>query len=164
MDLFGPKEGDKYEKALQLQLTGKPSALAKELVELLCVCDPPLSSPTCCAVDTVTAMWRRALPQVVRSAVAGRSLRGTNFDKVIQTADDVYASLAATPLAAVSPAPEVNDNQAEVAAYRPSGRQQPRANSRTRGLQSRGASGRGRARSRGNRFIFKFGAKTKPNK
>ena len=41
IDLFAPKEEDAFEKAAQLTLTSKPSALAKQLVELLCECDPP---------------------------------------------------------------------------------------------------------------------------
>ena len=143
--LFGPKEGDKYEKALQLQLNGKPSALAKQLAELLCKCDPPLSEQNCCAVDTVTAMWRRALPQVVRSAVAGRSLKGTNFDQVLQTADDVYASIApgaAAAVAAVAIPAEAEASDDQVAAIRRAGRARPRGFHQSRGAPR----GRGQAR------------------
>ena len=144
--LFGPKEGDKYEKALQLQLTGKPSALAKQLAELLCKCDPPLSSDDCCALDTVAAMWRRSLPQVVKSAVAGRSLKGPEFDRVIQTADDVFASISTIAPVAATATDTVDADEAtdEVAAFR-----QGRNQARGRGAQSRGAS---RARQRGGRW------------
>ena len=148
LNLFGPKEGENFEKAFALELTTTPSALAKRLVELLCQCEEPLgmtinqagdvTSGDCCQAETISALWRRKLPQQVRTRIAGQSLR-QNYDVVLQLADDVYASLDAPATARVAatqeaaPAPAGND---EIAAY-------------GRGGQGRGQRGRSRGRSRG---------------
>ena len=88
IQLFGPVEEEAFERAAALVLTSKPSALAKKITELLCTCDKPLEN--CCAAATVSALWKRQLPQQVRTAVAGMSLK-ENFENVLQKADDAYA-------------------------------------------------------------------------
>merc|ERR1712219_79991 len=85
LKLFGKRQGEKYEEACQLVLTGKPSALAKALIELLCSCNPPLQ---CCAVETVAAMWKKKLHPQVRAAIAGMCMQA-DLDGVLDKADDV---------------------------------------------------------------------------
>ena len=102
LELFGPNEEDAFEKAAQLVLTGKPSALAKRIAEILCQCDPPLSD--CCAAKTVAALWKRQLPQVVRTALAGYSLKD-DFENTLKHADSVFASLQRPGAAAVTVTP-----------------------------------------------------------
>ena len=43
---YGPKKGSAYKQARQLVLIGKPSHLAKQLIDLLCKRQPPLQG--CC--------------------------------------------------------------------------------------------------------------------
>ena len=149
IQLFGPVEEEAFERAAALVLTSKPSALAKKITELLCTCDKPLEN--CCAAATVSALWKRQLPQQVRTAVAGMSLK-ENFENVLQKADDAYASLKEparavnyvaaavqpAPLAGAAAAAQPDDQPAEVAAF---GRAR-------RGGQGRGQ-GRGQSRGRG---------------
>ena len=89
MELFGPRESDAYDEAASLVLTGKPSALCKRMIVLLCESKKPLEG--CCCAKTIAALWKKQLPPVVRAAVAGMSL-ATNLDDVLKKADDVYAS------------------------------------------------------------------------
>ena len=152
LGLFGPKEGERFEEAAQLTLAAfkKPSALAKRMTELLCQCDTPLEN--CCSAETVSALWRRQLPQQVRSAIAGMSLK-TSYETVLQKADDVYASLAAPAAAVSAVAMPAEDEQEdlEVAAFgRPNRGQQRggRSRGRSRG-QSRGGQQRGAPRGGG---------------
>ena len=150
--LFGPKENEAFEKASQLILKQKPSALAKELIELLCDCEDPLKE--CCAAKTVTALWLRQLPQIVRSAVAGRSLK-SDLEGVMKHADDVYASINAPGARSIA-AYDVDENEGEeIAAIRGRGGRSGQRGGYGRGSQqqqqpqqqqSRGASRGGRAR------------------
>merc|ERR1711923_191241 len=102
MALFGPKEEESYEKALLMGLTTKPSALLKNLADELCDCSKKLEK--CCSAKTVSAMWRRQLPQPVRSAIAGISLRSQEgYKNAMTKADDTFATLKAPgAIAAVS--------------------------------------------------------------
>ena len=71
LELFGPKQEDAYEEAANLVLTGKPSALAKRIMVLICDKKKPLEG--CCCAKVVLGLWKRQLPQQVRAAVAGPS-------------------------------------------------------------------------------------------
>ena len=144
LKLFGKKEGDNYDLASQLMLTGKPSALAKKLTELLCECDPPLQ---CCATETVAALWRKRLPAQIRARIAGMSLK-SDYDAVLTLADDVYASMnpeqqvAAVTTSAAATTPGEAEDVAAVRGQSSGNRGRGRWNG------GRGA-GRGRGQSRG---------------
>ena len=153
LKLFGPREGQRFEEASQLVLTGKPSALAKRITELLCQCDTPLQQPAaapapaaaaaaaapaavpkaCCSAEIISALWRRQLPQQVRTRIAGMSLKA-EYEAILQLADDTYATLGGA-VAAVEEVSAVGR-----------GRDRGRGRGRSRG-RGRGASQRGAARS-----------------
>ena len=124
LDLFGKKPEEAFELASQLVLTGRPSLLCQQIIELLCKCDKPLTK--CCAEGTVSALWKRRLHPQVRAAIAGRSL-SKDLDGVLKHADDVHASLnqsTASPVAAVSQAMANLDTSADapalqIAAFKP---------------------------------------------
>ena len=150
MRIFGPQEHEAYEKAAALTRTGKPSQLAKKLAALLCNCRPKPLQQGCCAIAAVGGMWRAQLPKEVVAAIAGKSIEGENFDKVLQDADDVFRALngplaatsAVTPAVAAATTEEMP--QTDVAAYtRGRGGYQGRG----RGRNNRG--GRGYGQSRG---------------
>ena len=134
--LFGPKEADAFAKAAALVMTGKPSQLAKRLVDLLCKCQPPLKDG-CCAVLTVAGLWTSRLPDVVKAHVAGKSLAGDHFETTLAIADAVYSSVCqpTNTLAALgaAAAPSQTPNDQTMAAF------------------GRGSGGRGNGRGRGNR-------------
>ena len=114
LELFGPRQEEAFEEAMQLVLTGKPSALAKKLINKLCK-TPSNHFESCCCEGTVMAMWKRKLPQVVRASIAGKSLTGeVNQRDVLKLADDVFAA-AALPSDYVVAAP-VQAHPTEVAA------------------------------------------------
>ena len=138
IELFGPREEEAFEAASQLIMTGKPSAFAKELVDHLCKCDPPLQ---CCAAPTVSALWRRQLPPVVRAAIAGKSL-STHFADVIKLADDVHASQATGAANVAAVAAAVDE---DVAAFKQPNKQKPRGG----GTAGRGQNSRRRGKRRG---------------
>ena len=151
--LFAPKEEDSYAKAKQLLLTSKPSALLKSLAEELCDCTKKLEN--CCAAKTVSAMWRDQLPQQVKAAIAGISIKTPEgFKNAMKKADEVFATLkppgvgqvsAVTGAAGASASAfdEVDDPDGEIAAFRTGG-----GRGSTRG-NTRGQS-RGRGGNRGN--------------
>ena len=66
---FGAEDKNIFERAAGLTMTGKPSALAKQLVDLLCECDKPLEK--CCCAKVVLGLWKRQLPQSVPQPAEG---------------------------------------------------------------------------------------------
>ena len=89
LELFGPRTEDAYEEAAGLTLTGKPSALAKRLIVLLC--DKPKPLDGCCCAKVVTALWKKQLPAVVRANIAGMNM-ATQMEAMLRKADDVFCS------------------------------------------------------------------------
>ena len=141
-------------------MTHKPSALAKQLIEDLCECDPPLQ---CCAGKTVSAMWRDRLPQVVKTAVAGMSLK-TDLETVLQKADDAYESLGTAGAATVAAVEEgaQADKDDEVAAISRSNR--GRGYNNNRGNNTNRGQSRGRGPGRGQRGSWGANSRTTSNR
>ena len=143
MKLFGKKEGERYEKASQMLLTGKPSKLAKEITELLCTCDPPLQ---CCQAETVAGMWKKQLPTQVKAAIAGLSLRD-DYEGVLDKADDVWSTLPGRQAVAAVAEENWSEDDPEVAAF---GARAQRGQSRGgRGGRNQGRGGRAGQRGQG---------------
>merc|ERR1711951_290354 len=65
--LYKAKGDESFEKASQMLLETTPSALVKKLANELCDCKKKLDK--CCSAKTVSALWRRQLPQPVRTAI-----------------------------------------------------------------------------------------------
>ena len=87
----GPKPGQDVAKAASLMLVGRPSALANELISLICKHETPLE--TCCCENVVVYFWHKQLPNSVKIRIAGRSMKGqNNLQEVLQLADDVHAT------------------------------------------------------------------------
>ena len=145
LELFGPREGDRFEEAASLVLTTTPSALAKRITELLCECDGDTPLTGCCQAETVSALWRRQLPQSVRSRIAGLSLK-TSYDTTLKLADDVFAALGAPGVSAVGASVAADEDPEVAAVGRGGARGGPRGRSRGRARGQGGAS-RGRGES-----------------
>ena len=148
IQIFGPRPEAAMERALSLTLTSTPSALARELVELLCKhelnCD--------CCPDIIVALWKRLLPSQVRANIAGMPFTRDNFESIIKKADDVFSSNVTSQISAVSIAavssgttnldetqPAIPYPDPEVAAIGRGGR-----GGRGRGFRGRGNRGGGR--------------------
>ena len=108
--IFGPKPEVGVERALTRVLTGKPSTLARQLVNDL---NQDLTCENCAAV--ISALWKRQLPGSVRAGIARYKLSQANFEEVCQAADDIFESSNTTPVvAAVAThvgAPSLNETQ-----------------------------------------------------
>ena len=134
--LFGKKEGELFQEAKQLMMTGKPSALAKTLVDKLCKCN----SATCCSTETISGLWKDQLPSQVKASIAGLTIRD-NFEEIIARADKVRASLGGAPKVSAVAAPGAGEEE-EVTAVRP-GPQHQRGRGQQRGRGNQRAQGRG---------------------
>ena len=105
LELYGQKDDEAFEKAMTFVLKDKPSALCKALYEELCDCEKPLEK--CCAAKTVLGLWKRQLPQQVRTSIAGVSLKDPEALKnAMKNADNVFTALKgpALQVSAVRPA------------------------------------------------------------
>ena len=91
LKIFGPKKEAAMQKALGLTLTTTPSQLARQLLDLLCKKDPPLTD--CCCENSVSGLWRKLLPNPVQRAIAGMEMTADNLEAILQKADDVYATM-----------------------------------------------------------------------
>ena len=152
--VFGPKQEDAVDRALGRVMAGKPSQLARALVDD--ICQNNFDCKCCHAV--VSSLWKRHLPSNVRAGIAGIVLSKDNFENVVKQADDIHASstpagpIAAVTVAAVSsgvaPAgvgtnPSLNETQPAL--------QYPVAQEVNAIGRGRGGRGRGNRGYRGNR-------------
>ena len=143
IEAHGPKPGQDVAKAASLLLVGKPSALANEIISLICKHKTPLEN--CCCENVVIYFWTKQLPNSVKTRIAGRTLKGqNNLQEVLQLADAVHASTKpSAQVAAVAQLANGQNEPDQVAAYTRGGR--------GRGsYQSRGNRGRGRGQNRQN--------------
>ena len=88
--IFGPRPEARMERALSRTLTGRPSDLARVLVNDVCLDDLQCR----CCPDIILALWKRHLPGQVRAGIAHCSFNKDTFDSVVQLADDIFASNA----------------------------------------------------------------------
>ena len=92
--IFGPKPKRAVERALGRVLSGKPSELARELVND--ICKKQLDGCECCPA-VIEALWHRHLPPNVRAGIAQYSLSKATFNQVLDLADDIFESSAPPP-------------------------------------------------------------------
>ena len=107
--IFGPGEGAAFERAFGRVLSGKPSQLARAIVNDMC----PHQLTGCCCAKWVQGLWLRQLPVSTRQAIASIPFTAENFADICKKADENYAQShphAVTQIAAVTAAP-VPQNQ-----------------------------------------------------
>ena len=88
LKIFGQTEEARFERAMQRTLTGKPSQLARALVND--ICDKELAG--CCCSRAVATLWKQKIPLAVRQAVAHIKFTKENFDTIVGVADSVFLS------------------------------------------------------------------------
>ena len=88
--LYTPKPEDAFDRALSRVMSGKPSTLAKAIINDICECRKPLS--TACCAKTVFGMWRRSLPTHVKAHISNQPFNKDTYVKVMEIADNVWAS------------------------------------------------------------------------
>ena len=85
--IFGPKMETGWERALQRTLVGKPSQLARSLIDDICLAGD--ISCRCCPA-AVLAVWKRSLPVAVKAAIAGKPFNKDNLASILALADEVF--------------------------------------------------------------------------
>ena len=136
--IFGPEPEDAVERALGRVLVGKPSQLARAVMNDI-TAKKQLQCENCAAV--IQTLWKRQLPENVRAGIAHCSFNQESFKETLDLADKIFATNRPASVAAVS----MNETQPaipypvpEVAAIRGG-----------RGRGRRGGRGRGRGSSSG---------------
>ena len=156
MRIFGPRPEEAIERALGRVLTGKPSQLARALVNDLSKCKMACQ----CCPDWILALWKRQLPGNVRAGIAHCTFNKDTFDSVVQLADDIYSSSRPTPsVAAVSRQTSALDETQPGLQYPVPEVNAIRGGGRGRGRGRGGRGGRGRGASQG-----QTGGADKPHK
>ena len=161
LKLYGPRPEDCFAKAMSRVLVGKPSTLAKQIINDFCECPSPLQSK--CCQKMAFGMWVKNLPTYIKEHISNESFTAANYNAVLDKADKVWFSHrqetpVVTAIKADNAAALAGSNDFEnpaVAAMRTSNRGQNRGgrgNSRgsNRG-QNRGGRGNNRGAGRGGR-------------
>ena len=150
MEIFCQTDEEPFERAMSRVLSGKPSQLARGIVNDMC--DKEMNG--CCCHKWVAGAWKRQLPSSVKQAIADTPFNHTNFNQILKTADKVFSSTRPTQSATVAavaagasadpaldeafhPSMPWPQHPTEVAAYSQRGRGQGRG---------RGSGGRGQGR------------------
>ena len=102
--IFGPRPEEAIERALSRVLVGKPSQLARALVNDLSKCKMQCQ----CCPDWILTLWKRQLPGNVRAGIAHCTFNKDTFDSVVQLADDIYSSNRPTAAVAAVKKPQTN--------------------------------------------------------
>ena len=99
--IFGPSEEEAFERAMGRVLSGKPSTLARALVNDLC--DHQLDG--CCCRKFIFGLWHRALPTSVRQGITHMEFNAATFKNICKLADDLYeqGKPSGASMAAVQP-------------------------------------------------------------
>ena len=150
LQIFGQRPEASMDRALARVLTGKPSELARALVDDMCKKELDCQ---CCPAN-VLAMWRRHLPTNVQAGIAHTTFDKDSFDATVQLADKIFATQMPRQVAAISAtggASALDETQhaipyAEVAAIR--GGNRGRGRGRGRGNRGRGGQGQPQTQAR----------------
>ena len=91
--IFGPGPDEAVNRALNRVLIGKPSQLARALVNDLC--KKKLDGCECCP-HIVRTLWKKQLGAAVNAGIAHTSFNKETFNQVTQLADDIHSSQTAS--------------------------------------------------------------------
>ena len=88
MSLYGPRQEDIFKKASALKMTGKPSALGKQLVHVLCPGSKPFEGCHCAPI--VFGFWDAQLTPPIRTKLAGREFNINTYKELFKLADEAW--------------------------------------------------------------------------
>ena len=80
LSLFGPKDEDSYAEAKSLTLTGRPSALGKRLIHILCPGPKPFDG--CHCAKFVYGMWLEKMSPQIKTAIARMKFNQTTYKRL----------------------------------------------------------------------------------
>ena len=115
LSIYGPKQTDAFRKAMALRLTGRPSALGKQLIHLICPGSKPMDS--CHCANMIFGFWEAQMTPQIRTKLAGQIFDKNAYKTIFKLADEVWevnggasaavvaaAKLVTAPINAPSPA------------------------------------------------------------
>ena len=154
LNLYGQREEDAFKKACSLKLTGKPSALGKKLIHVLCPSPRPFE--TCHCARIVFGFWEAELAPPIKTKLAGHKFNKDTYVNMFKLADEAWLANGGTTnppavVAAVSETPSSSNS--------PTAEPQVAAFSARRGNRGGRGSGRGgfRGNQRGGRGSYRGG-------
>ena len=88
LKIFKPSQEADFERAMGRVLSGRPSQLARALINDLC----KNRLRGCCCNRFVNGLWKRALPNGVKQVISHLEFNADNLDQILTQADKAYAS------------------------------------------------------------------------
>ena len=88
LKIFAQTQESAFERAMGRVLSGRPSQLARQLINDLC----PKRLDGCCCKNFIVGLWKRALPDNVKASVAHLEFNAQNLEQILTQADKVYQS------------------------------------------------------------------------
>ena len=144
LQLYGSKDEDVFKKAMALRLTGRPSALGKKLVHIICPGIKPMEGCHCSRM--IYGFWEAQLSAPIKIKIAGKKFNHATYKDLFKEADEAWlangGAVSPAVVAAVTESPSnppTTDPQVAAIAQR-GGRGRGRGN---RGGRGRGGGGRG---------------------
>ena len=106
--IFGPTLESGTERALKRTMTGKPSQLAREIIDDICPHSLQCPAGAKCIAGVILAIWKRTIPTPVQAAIADKEFNQTNLESILKLADAVYDTCrpAGASVAAIRTEPE----------------------------------------------------------
>ena len=147
MKIYGPRDQDVFKKAIALRLTGRPSALGKKLIHILCPGPRPFVGCHCAKI--VYGFWEAQLTPPIRTALSGQRFTADTYNTIFEHADEAWLANGGSDVIA-SPA-VVAAASVQSASNPPTESAQASAVSRGRGGGRGGRGGRGNRGNRGGR-------------
>ena len=88
LSLYGPRDEDVFKKAIALRLTGRPSALGKKLIHILCPGPKPFQGCHCAKI--VYGFWEAQLTPPIRTALSGQRFTADTYSAIFKHADEAW--------------------------------------------------------------------------
>ena len=88
LSLYGSRDEDAFKQALALKLTGKPSALGKKLIHLICPGAKPMTDCHCARI--IYGFWNEQMPSSIRTKLAGRKFNKDTYQELFKLADETF--------------------------------------------------------------------------
>jgi hypothetical protein len=153
LKLYVPKPEDAYMLAKNLVLSGTPSQLGKQLVELLCPAEIKLNGCHCDRI--VWGMFREKIPVLIRNHLADMTFNVDTYEAIFDKADQIWNSnRGSEPQQAAVSSDSAKSSATEVSAIQRRGQnqnQQRGQGQRQRNRNGQGNSGQGNSgQNRGN--------------
>ena len=90
LKIYGPRPEDSFAKATSRVLVGKPSTLAKQIINDFCECGKAIECKCCAKI--AFGIWVKNLPTYIKAHISNQPFNSTTYQTVIDMADNVWLS------------------------------------------------------------------------